>query len=325
MSAYGEMAFGGLVNAGSSIFSNWLAKEREDIARKENYRLGEMAAQNADARTRALYHDLQSPQALLQQYKDAGLSPSLMFASGGAGGATPAHAAQGTGAAGISPTTFGMDLLQGAQLAAINAQTEKTKAETANISKDTDLKTLEVKLNELSFTKYKDEQELLQLGLDKDGKQTSLYELAGEYFKFDDFLNAAREMYGDSITKETQINTLRSIYEARTRFARDITILSEDQVSSQFQLQILQKLDDNDWQNLTAEAAISDLKKSKAANELTETQKEAWNNLIDRLGKKGSTMRDIVVVLGMILGNFASNSGLRVQLGRRDVNMNYNK
>lgn len=49
------------------------------INRRLNYKYNEMAAENADKRTRALYNDIYSPKALLGQYAEAGLSPSLMF------------------------------------------------------------------------------------------------------------------------------------------------------------------------------------------------------------------------------------------------------
>lgn len=131
MNAYGEMAFGGLVNAGAGVISNFLAKWREEEARRENYKYGEMAADAADARTRALYNDLQSPYALLQQYKAAGLSPAAMYAGSG-GGAVP-QGAQSNGAAGVSPTTYGINPMEGAQVALLEAQTRKLNAESDTI------------------------------------------------------------------------------------------------------------------------------------------------------------------------------------------------
>lgn len=58
----------------------------------------EAGANAADQRTRALYNDLQSPQAMVEQLKAAGLNPALMYSnmSGGAGGSVP-HGAQGQG------------------------------------------------------------------------------------------------------------------------------------------------------------------------------------------------------------------------------------
>lgn len=143
----GQTFVGGLINAIYGGINNTMAENREHTARIENYELGEKAAENADARTRALYNDLQSPQALLNQYREAGLSPSLMFGGSGAGGgAQPSAGALGTGAAGISPTTYGLSALESAQIGLIQAQTKKTEAETKNVDTDTAVKGEQVKL-----------------------------------------------------------------------------------------------------------------------------------------------------------------------------------
>lgn len=110
--------------------NNLLAGKREENARQENYQLNEQAADNADARTRALYNDLQSPSALLSQYQEAGLSPSMMF--GGTPGGNPGQGAMGAGAAGISPTTFGFEGMDASAIADIklkNAEARKANAE----------------------------------------------------------------------------------------------------------------------------------------------------------------------------------------------------
>lgn len=122
-----------LLGFGTAAYNNQAAAEREARARAENYKYGEMAANNADKRTRDLYKDLQSPTALLEQYKNAGLSPSLMFGGGGSPGGVTAGA-QGTGATGVNPNTYGaeakVDPMSAAQIALTIAQTKKTEAET---------------------------------------------------------------------------------------------------------------------------------------------------------------------------------------------------
>lgn len=131
MSDLGNTALGAGLNAGFGILSGWLnnqwAKQREEEARQQNFELNEKAAENADARTRALYNDLYSPGAQLQQLKDAGLSPSLFYGDGG--GISGQTGAQGAGAAGISPTTFGISPLDISQIKLNNAQAEKLTAE----------------------------------------------------------------------------------------------------------------------------------------------------------------------------------------------------
>lgn len=134
------------LNAGGNILSaivnNAWAQKREQNAREENYRYNEQAANNADARTRALYNDLYSPAAQMQQLKEAGLSPSI-YASGGLAGKSGSTGAQGAGASGIGPNVYGISALEMAQIANINADTKKKNAETGNIEEDTTLKQLQ--------------------------------------------------------------------------------------------------------------------------------------------------------------------------------------
>lgn len=121
-------AVGGLFGIAATKINNQMAAEREKIARQENYRYNERAADAADARTRALYADLQSPEAMLTQYREAGLSPSQMF-SGGAQGAQPSSGAQGAGPQGISPNVFGYDPMILANVGLVNAQARNQEAQ----------------------------------------------------------------------------------------------------------------------------------------------------------------------------------------------------
>lgn len=118
MALFGTL-FGAALNAGFGALQNQMAAEQAAQDRKQNYMYGEMAADNADRRTRALYADLQSPAALMQQYKEAGLSPSAMAAGAGAGGVS--SGAHGTGASGPTSAFMPMSLLEGAQIANLNA------------------------------------------------------------------------------------------------------------------------------------------------------------------------------------------------------------
>lgn len=114
-----------------------IQKDLTDRDRRQNYLYGEMAAKNADKRTRALYSDFYSPEALKRQYEEAGLSPSLMF--GGTPGQGGMSGAQGTGANGPTTPYMPLSLLEAAQISKINAETEKTKEETAVLAGDNKL------------------------------------------------------------------------------------------------------------------------------------------------------------------------------------------
>lgn len=122
---------------------------------------GELAAENSDARTRALYNDLYSPQAQMEQLKAAGLSPSI-FASGGIAGKSGVSGAMGsrgsssTGGSQMFTNLFSA-IAQATQIAAnvsktkaetdnLKAQTNQINAQTSNINQDTQNKGKEYKL-----------------------------------------------------------------------------------------------------------------------------------------------------------------------------------
>lgn len=140
--SYGAVAAAIGGNILTTYMNNMLARQREADARQENFYYNERAANAADKRTRALYQDLQSPQAMMNQLKDAGLSPSLMY--GGEMGGTVGQGAQGSGASGISPSIYGASALEAAQIGLIQAQTAKTHEETVNISTNTDKQKAEI-------------------------------------------------------------------------------------------------------------------------------------------------------------------------------------
>lgn len=114
----------------NNAINNTLSIEQQ----KRQWELNEKSANNADARTRALYHDLYSPAAQAKQLQDAGLSLGLMYNKGGVGGS-------GQAGAQAAPAQFHdmqvMDVLN-AQL--IEAQIKKTIAEAKNVDKDTEAK-----------------------------------------------------------------------------------------------------------------------------------------------------------------------------------------
>lgn len=123
--------------AGGAIqgaINNRQNQENNAQAAALNYHYGELSAQSADKRTRALYNDLYSPQAKVAQLKAAGLSPGLMYGmAGGAGGTTSTAGAQGQGAGGQQGKMSQFDFMQYAlmdkQAKLLDAQAENQKAE----------------------------------------------------------------------------------------------------------------------------------------------------------------------------------------------------
>lgn len=122
------------IQAGANIAGQLLNQAFAEHNRERNYYWNEKAANSADARQRAQYQDLYSPQAQVQQLKEAGLSPSTMY--GGVGSAGQSAGNMSMGASG--PQAPYMNPIDVASIANIKAQTEKTKAETQEILGETD-------------------------------------------------------------------------------------------------------------------------------------------------------------------------------------------
>lgn len=306
---------GGVMNIAGSAYNNWLAGQRTDHDRHQNYLYGEMTADAADRRTRALYNDFYSPEALARQYKEAGLSPGLMF--GGTPGQGGMSGAQGAGVAGPQTPVFGVDLMQAAQIANIKAQTAKTEAETANITKDTDLKKLEEQYNQFRNNEKSIEFKLTTAYLhDGEGNVTSMFELAENSRTYEDFINECKERSKNSGEKELQLmmgteqgqKTMRDIYYNANRMSRDIAVLSSEKVDAKFQENLLEALSKKGFAEQNAETCIAQLEAAAEMANLTKQQKESFNNVIEQLKKKNSTVADILIVVSMILGNFMSGS-----------------
>lgn len=128
---------------------NQFNAEEAAKARNETFALNEQAANNADARTRALFNDLYSPSAQMEQYRKAGINPSLMLANGlGGSGSSGAMGGGGSASASssgtINPNFQGGNLIQDiAQLKALKGvdyQNEKTKQEAKALELDNNLK-----------------------------------------------------------------------------------------------------------------------------------------------------------------------------------------
>lgn len=305
----GMQAFNTIAGMGMAQFNNMLARQQQQDYLGLNYKFNEMAAKNADIRTRRLYADFYSPEALMRQYEAAGLSPSMMF--GGTPGQGGMSGAQGAGASGPMGATYGVSLLEAAQAAALTAQANKSKAETANIEEDTELKKIQEDMDLMKTTLYKQEFEIaFNPWIDEAGNETTLYEVADNFRTFDKYLEYVqkrRSELGQDPLNDNQRKVLQSIYLSRKEFSTQIAILSSDKVSSEFLEEVTTAMKNSEFAGKNAEAAVSYLKSNIQTSELTEKEKGAWNRILDKLGEEGDTTRDIIIILGMILNNAASN------------------
>lgn len=296
---------GAMAGMAQNAYNNEAAGRRAEEDRQRNHFYGEMAAEAADARTRALYNDFYSPEALMRQYKAAGLSPSMMF--GGTPGQGGMSGAQGTGSAGLQTPYMPVSMLEAAQIANITAQTQKTKEETKNIATDTARQEIQKGIEELTAGQYKSEWTLLNsTWVDGEGKQTSLFELARESYTFNEFMEHVRHQETDQSIKEAAQTEagqkiLRQIYMGANEFTRNILVLGEEGIKASFQQDIIKALKDQNFADLNAQAAVQALRTQISTQDLTEQQKRAWNALLEHFGEKGSTGRNIALILGMIL------------------------
>lgn len=302
-------------NYGTAVYNNEEAAQRERDARQENFQYGEKAAENADARTRALYNDLYSPQAQLEQLKAAGLSPSLFYGDGG--GISGQAGAQGTGAAGISPNVFGAQAMDFTAVAKQIAETNLIKAQTKKTESETTGQDLENEVKSISNETFRDEMVLLRsVAIDENGQMgSSLYEIANDSWNYDQFLGKVREMYNSAsyteglkiISSEVGQKILRGIYEANAKLERDIKVLSNEGVDADFQKSLAKALNEIDYANKNANAIAAEFEKQVEAANLEKSQREAWNNIINKLKAKNSDASDWVIVIGMILDRALTN------------------
>lgn len=331
MSGLAAAAAGMIGNGILGLMNNAMAKDMASQDRKENYMYNQLAAKNADERTRLLYNDLYSPKALLKQYQEAGLSPSLMFGGTPGGGGT--QAAIGNGPSGIQTPFMPISLLEAAQAAQLFAQTKKTNAETKNIEKDTELKDLEKEYqNLINLAKNLENQEqkavynltMSYITSETGEYNTSLFEIAQEAYNYEDFMKKARTAYEKgNMQQELMIlgtekgqEVMRRIFVNANRMDRDIKVLSEEGANAVLQEKIVNFLNNSEYAKLNANTAVEQLKQMGEEAKLSGQQAEAWNNLIERLKKTNGTMADIAIVLGMICNRFISSVGIKINTGK---------
>lgn len=138
----------------TTLISGALNYGANAASQRQSYELNEKAAQNADQRTRQLFHDLYSPQAQVGQLQDAGLSTGLMYAKGGVGGSGQA----GAQAAPAQSQVGNLFDLMNARL---------VEAQIKNVEADTNKKNVEAKGTEANTRKTDTEIQtmLMQQGL----------------------------------------------------------------------------------------------------------------------------------------------------------------
>lgn len=283
-----------------TIYNNAQARKLTAQDRWENHMYGEWAAEKADLRTRQLYSDFYSPQALMSQYKEAGLSPAMMF--GGTPGQGGMSGAQGTGAAGLQTPYMPISILEAAQVANINAQTDKTKAETQNIYTDTYLKQLQQDWQEWLNKEKTEEMDILWGKWKKEdtGEPTSLYQLAQTFESYEDFLQMVERQKGS--LSEIQRRALGKIWTSAYTLDREVSILTADKLNADFSASLVNALMDKDldYAKKSATATVQYLEHMIEENKLEKDKKATWNRLLKKIEAKSKSGKDVVLILSMI-------------------------
>ena len=138
---YGNVVAGMAMDATGSLINNL----NNELQMERTFGFNERAAKNADARTRALFTDLYSPEAKVKQLKKAGLSVGMMYGQGGASGTSSTQGAQGAGAGNQQAAHVDLSKqlelgMMQAQIKALEAGAKKDDADAKNKEQDRLLK-----------------------------------------------------------------------------------------------------------------------------------------------------------------------------------------
>lgn len=235
--------------------------------------LNEKAAQRADLRGRKLYHDLNSPVAQVEQLKQAGLSPALLYAKGGVGGSAQAgaQAAPATNQIGNVFDLMQVKLMQ-AQIKNIDADTQKKLSDKGLVDEQIlteiekrGLTQLQAKYQEVltQLANYEAQFKASTIETDIEQRKVELAKLAEEY----------RKAYADAETANVESMVASGTANARIKqemqavLKNDLEIqagkmnlkLTEKQIEM-IQQNIIEKHLTNAWINIKNETDIAKIK-----------------------------------------------------------------
>lgn len=229
-------AVGGSI--GSNVSTNRTNREIAEQTNRTNLEINasqlahaDQAAAEAYQRQRQLYTDFYSPAALVNQYKNAGLSVGMMYGSGGAGGHGGTSVQQANTPNAIPQQMYQQQNILDAQTASLMADAAKKAAETKNIETDTDKKVAEqgeiqqriegikkeIELNNtkientIADTLKKYEEQATEVSKQKDyesqmslrAKQEEFVEAQKKYYESMEQLNQIDLKYRDQINEAT--------------------------------------------------------------------------------------------------------------------------
>lgn len=295
------MPLASLAQAGASIVNQAISSGFDELARKRNFHWNEKAANSADKRQRKQYHDLYSPKAQLEQYKAAGLSPSMMMSGG-------QSAVGGSASGNISSSVQGpyahntniIDPLRTKELELMESQIN-------NLNEDTITKELYNELQKLSNNTYKEKWNILNgMGAgvaDEQGMPISLKQIVDKCENYEEFAKYYKKYFnaGNSgfIASHEGQKTLQEIYQTYKQFSNDITIIENSKENAELMLNITKLLNNDEFASNSAEVQKQELTKVLEESKLTEREKRAFNNILDKAGN--GTFGDLATILLIML------------------------
>ena len=208
------------IQAGSGAANALINQAFAEHNRKRNYYWNEKAADSADKRQREQYKDLYSPQAMLDQYAAAGLSPSMMMSGGqSAVGGTP----QGTqgGINGAYPSGNIIDPVAAAQIANINADTKVKEQQAINIGADTEFTMANIIKAAEETENYKQRNMLLMLDREKRQLEIDLQKATNPE-EIKQCIEKTKQMYEttEQLRKENKSLDLQNKFDEKTMQTR---------------------------------------------------------------------------------------------------------
>lgn len=311
------------IQAGAQMATALVNQAFAEHNRERNYYWNEKAADSADKRQRKQYKDMYSPQAQIQQYQAAGLSPSMMMSGGqSAVGGTPAGAMGSlNGPYPSIPSAINL-----ADIKLKEAQKENLETETEGKAIDNAIKRLDLGIRNETYFSDIAEKRLLQTFIhdaEDPNKKTSIVEYALSSKNYKDFTDKLNDVNLDETTKqfihtERGQSILRSIYESSQKTETDVQKMLGDRGYSLIMQQIVEKLNENGFAKLSAQAQVNDLKRIVESSELQAEQKKVVNDLFDKI--ENENIRSIAIILYTIADRYLGSINANVNANNSTIN-----
>ena len=242
----------------------------------KSFQINEKAADNAMQRSIDMYNLMQSPQAMVKQLKEAGLSKSLIYGKGSMGGQTQ------TGPQGNGPSG-----MVGANLMDVKQIDPLTLSQIANINADTKLKDSKRKKTDAEITTEHLQQEFTRV-------QTMLGE-QNYNWKAETWNTEMKTMEQtlDKLIAETKIDVIKGYVDEQTANTKIKTAIQEynNLVQQGIIMEIESRKMEQAIENMKAEkkniVIDTELKKEikKRTEQETEKLKVEWNKITEETNK----------------------------------------